>query len=148
MKLKTTITLFILAAGAAGLVWWGSDLAPRVGMAPEPTPAAKGSSATALGNINPGDISSITVAVPGSAPVYFGASGPGKPLELPGNWPVRRNEVEELVAVLSGLKSRFQPVPLDASGDLKPYGLSSGQDPVVVDVATKGGAVKLAFGEA
>src|SRR5262245_7513726 len=147
MNLKTTIALLILAAGAGALILWGSDLAPKVGMAPEPTPAAQGSSATALGHINPGDISSITVTVPGSAPVYFGAAAPGKPLELPGNWPVRRNEVEELVAVLSGLKSRFQPVPLDASGDLKPYGLTPGQDPVVVDVATKSGAVKLAFGE-
>src|SRR6476646_2701626 len=143
MNLKTTIPLLILAGGAGVLVWKGPDLAPKVGMAPEPTPAAKGSSATALGTINPGDISSVTVTVPGSSPVYFGAAAPGKPLELPGNWPVRRNEVEELVAVLSGLQSRFQAVPLDASGDLKPYGLAPGQDPVVVDVATKGGAVKL-----
>src|SRR5262249_21127910 len=78
---------------------------------------------------------------------YFGAPEAGKPLELPGNWPVRRNEVEELVGTLAGLKSRFQPVPLDASGDLTPFGLAPGQDPVVVTVGLKGKAHTLTFGE-
>src|SRR3954462_15776885 len=148
MNLKTTIALLILAAGVGGLVWWGPNLAPKVGMAPEPTPAAQGSSAKALGTINLGDITSLEVTVPGVTPVKFTASGRGKPLELPGNWPVRRNEVEELVAVLSGLQSRFQAVPLEDPNDLKPYGLSASQNPVVVDVVTKGGTHTLTFGEA
>ena len=95
----------------------------------------------------------MTVAVHGAEPVYFGAAGPGKPLELQGNWPVRRNEVEELVSVLAGLKSRFQPVPVgnDEHGQshLKPYGLAASQDPVVVTVALAGNkSHTLAFGEA
>src|SRR6476469_2461459 len=135
MNLKTTIALLLLAAGVGVLVWKGSSLAPRAGLAPPPLPEAKGKSADALADIKRDDVTSVAVAVPGTAPVYFGAAAPGKPLELPGNWPVRRNEVEELVGVLAGLKSRFQPVPVgnDEKGQtyLKPYGLAPTQDPVL-----------------
>ena len=149
MNLKSTIALLILAAGVGGLVWWGPSLAPRAGLAPAPLPEAKGKSAEALGEINPKDVASVGVTVPGATPVYFGAAEPGKPLELPGNWPVRRNDVEELVGTLAGLKSRFQPVPLDPDGDLKPYGLAPTQDPVVVTVGLKGNkSHTLTFGEA
>ena len=76
-------------------------------------PAAKGKSAEALADIKPEDVKSVDVTVPGSAArLSSGPPTPGKPLELPGNWPVRRNEVEELVGVLAGLKSRFQPVAI------------------------------------
>src|SRR5262245_37687329 len=148
MNLKTTITLIILAAAVAALVVFGPSLAPRVGLAPEPAPAAKGKSAESLAAINPGDITSISVVNPGQSPLFFGAAGPGKPLELPGNWPVRRNEVEELVATLSGLQSRFQAVPLEEPVNLKPYGLAPNQNPVVVDVVTRTGTHTLTFGEA
>jgi Domain of unknown function (DUF4340) len=145
MNLKTTLALVILAVLVAVLVWKGPDLAPKVGLAPEPAPAAKGTSADALAKINAPDISAVTVNVPGSAPIKFSAAEAGKPLELPGNWPIRRNEVEELVGTLCGLKSRFQPVAIEA--DLKEYGLSPSQEPVVVEVATTGGKHTLTFGE-
>lgn len=148
MNLKSTIALIILAAGVGVLVWKGADLAPKAGLAPEPLPEAKGKSAEALGAINPKDITSVGVTVPGSTPVFFGAAEAGKPLELPGNWPVRRNEVEELVGTLAGLKSRFQPVPLEPNSDLKAYGLAPSQDPVVVTVGLKGKSHTLTFGEA
>jgi hypothetical protein len=147
MNLKSTIALLLLAAGVGALAWWGPSLAPKAGFAPPPLPEARGKSAEALAEINPKDITSVGVNVPGATPVYFGAPEAGKPLELPGNWPVRRNEVEELVGTLAGLKSRFQPVPLDASGDLKPFGLAPGQDPVVVTVGLKGKSHTLTFGE-
>lgn len=150
MNLKTTIALLILAGGVGVLVWKGPSLAPRAGLAPEPLPEARGKSGEALGDIKREDITSVTVTVPGATPVYFKAAGPGKPLELPGNWPVRRNEVEELVGSLVSLKSRFQPVPLDAGGDLKSFGIAPSQDPVVVVVETTGKAKAhtLTFGEA
>jgi hypothetical protein len=146
MNLKSTIALLILAAGVGALIWFGGDLAPKAGLAPEPQPAAKGSSAQALAAIEPNQISAITVNVPGAGPVKFTAPEAGKPLELPGNWPVRRNEVEELVATLSGLKSRFQPVPI--ADNLKDFGIAKTQDPVVVEVVTKTGTHTLTFGEA
>lgn len=147
MNLKTTIALLILAAGVGVLVWKGSDLAPRVGLAPTPTQPAEGASAKALDDIRPGELTAVTIRVPGDRPVEFTAE-PGKPLGLPGNWPARRNEVEELVATLSGLKSRFQPVNLGVDKDLKDCGLTPGQKPVVVEVVTKGAKHTLTFGEA
>lgn len=152
MNLKSTIALLVLALAAAALIWKGPDLAPKVGLAPKPLPEAKGNTALTLQKLVPGEITSISVHVPGSTPVKFMAAQAGKPLELPGNWPARRNEVEELVAVLSSLNSRFQPVPLgkDEEGNvfLKGYGLAPSQNPVVVEVLSKGETVSLAFGEA
>jgi hypothetical protein len=146
MNLKSTIALIILALGVGALIWFGGDLAPKAGLAPEPQPAAKGNSTQSLGAIAPNEITAITVNVPGAVPVKFTAPEAGKPLELPGNWPVRRNEVEELVATLTSLKSRFQPVPM--SDDLKAYGVAKSQDPIVVEVVAKGSTHTLTFGEA
>ncbi|HEX3148730.1 MAG TPA: DUF4340 domain-containing protein [Gemmataceae bacterium] len=153
MNLKTTITLLILAAGVGVLVWKGADLAPKAGLAPTPMPEAKGESTDDLADIKAGDIVAIRVDVPGQAPVYFKAAEAGKPLEMEGNWPVRRNEVEELVGTVIGLKSRFQPVPLVLEDKMQPnlsqYGLTPGQDPVVVTVDLKNNVKRtLVFGQA
>ncbi len=145
MNLKSTIALIILAAAVGVAIWQGASLAPKAGLAPPPEPPAKGKSAQTLPGIVPGEITALTVNVPGSAPVKFAATEPGKPLELPGNWPARRNEVEELVAAVTDVKSRFQPVPI--GDDLKHYGLTKSQDPVVVEVVGKNGTHTLTFGE-
>src|SRR5262245_11611421 len=118
MNLKTTIALLILAGGVGALVWKGGDLAPKVGLAPPPAPEAKGASAEALAGLTPDQVTEIAVRAPGSGPVEFKSTGTGKPLELPGNWPVRQNEVAELVAAVTGLKSRFQSVPVGPNDDL------------------------------
>lgn len=146
MNLKSTVLLIVLALGIGALIWFGDSLAPKAGLAPQPEPPAKGKSAQALAEIVPGEITSLTVNVPNSGPVKFTAAEAGKPLELPGNWPARRNEIEELVAAITGIKSRFQPVPID--DDLKKYGLATSQEPVVVEIAAKGGNHTLTFGEA
>src|SRR4051812_37586708 len=153
MNLKTTIALIILAAGVGVLVWKGADLAPKAGLAPSPMPEAKGKYTEDLADIKAGDIVSIRVDAPGQTPVYFKAPEEGKPLELPGNWPVRRNEVEELIGTLVGLRSRFQPVPIVLEDKMQPnlsaFGLTPGQDPVVVVVGLKGNKTHtLTFGEA
>jgi hypothetical protein len=146
MNLKSTIVLIVLALGIGALIVFGASLAPKAGLAPPPEPPAKGKSAESLGTITPGEITSLTVNVPNAVPVKFTAAEPGKPLELPGNWPSRRNEVEELVAAVTGIKSRFQSVPI--AEDLKPYGLAKSQDPVVVEVVGTNGKHTLTFGEA
>src|SRR4051812_6300519 len=83
MNLKTTIALLILAAGVGVLVWKGSSLAPRAGLAPAPLPEAQGKSAEALADIKRDDITSVGVAVPGTTPVYFGAAGPASCRAVP-----------------------------------------------------------------
>lgn len=65
----------------------------------------------------------------------------------PGQWPVRQAEANALAAALADLKSRFQPIPLDASADLKPYGLDPSQKPVVVRVDAAAKTLTLTFGQ-
>src|SRR5436305_10137413 len=100
MNLKSTIVLVVLALGIGALILFGASLAPKAGLAPPPEPPAKGKSAQALAEITPSEITSLTVNVPNAGPVKFTAAEAGKPLELPGNWPARRDEVEELVAAV------------------------------------------------
>lgn len=151
MNLKSTIALLLLAGGVGVLIWKGGDLAPQVGLAPEPNPPAAGSSTAALEHLKRDRITAVTIKAPGAAPIEFTAQGPGQPLELPGNWPVRRNEVEELIAAVTGVRSRFESVPLDEAKDVAPFGLAANQAPVVVSVQTKGEKDEthtLTFGEA
>src|SRR5438552_13094803 len=146
MNLKSTIVLLVIALAIGVLIWQGANLAPKAGLAPLPEEPAKGKSTQSLAAIAPAEITALTVNVPGSAPVKFTAAEAGKPLELPGNWPARRNEVEELVAAVTGLKSRFQAVPI--GDDLRLFGLTKSQEPVVVEVVAKAGTHTLTFGEA
>ena len=147
MNLKSTIALAILALAVGGLVWKGDSLAPRAGLAPQPSPPAKGKSANIVGQLTRENIAGIAISVPGSPPLDFISGGPGLPLSLPGNWPIRQNEVEELVAALTRLTSRFEPIPINEGDDLKPYGLAAAQQPVVVSAKTKEGTTTLQFGE-
>src|SRR5262249_20766184 len=71
----------------------------------------------------------------------------GQPLELPGDWPIRRYEVDELLATLRDLKSRYFPIPVDDKTDLSPYGLASDQKPVTVKITSKDDTQILRFGE-
>jgi hypothetical protein len=152
MNLKSTIALLVLAGGVAALIWQGSTLAPKVGLAPEPNPPAAGSSASALAKLDRSAITAVTIRAPGTSPIEFKAAGPGQPLELPGNWPVRQNEVEELVATVTGLRSRFESTPIPVTKgpteDLAPFGLAPSQDQIVVTVQMTGATRTLTFGEA
>ena len=147
MNLKSTLALIVLAGGVGVLIWQGSALAPKVGLAPEPDPDSAGHSVNAL-KIDRSAITVVTIKAPNSQPIEFTAAGAGQPLELPGNWPVRRSEVEELIAALTGVKSRFDSVAVDESGDLAPFGLAPSQNPIVVVVQTKDVTRTLRFGEA
>jgi hypothetical protein len=71
--------------------------------------------------------------------------GKGGDWTLPGDWPARKKEVEELVHLLAGLKSRFATTALANVDDLKTYGLA--KPPVVITVDIGQGEHRLAFGE-
>ena len=139
MNFRTTFFL-LLAGGAVGAIVWKRDAIAdwaglNKGVARTDTSVAAGP----LGNIKAEHVTGVTVHVPGGTPVTLSASGPGKPLELPGNWPVRRNEVAELVGVLTSLQSRFQPIPLTPDTVSSTFGLdfTGNQEPIIVDVATE-----------
>lgn len=65
---------------------------------------------------------------------------------LPGKWPVRTPEVEQLVAALTTLHSRFAPLPIDGDDDLKKLGLT-GAGVLHVKVKAADQDYQLAFGE-
>lgn len=142
MNLKTTfLLLFLTIAGAAG--WYGYQ-SNWFGYGPKKTAAdgqdaltvleegLKGKEITHL-EIRRGDRSIV---------LDHGASG----WTLPGKWPTRESEVDDLVRTLSHLQTRFQPIPLGENSDLSKYGLDQ---PIVVKFSTgaQGEAHQLAFGE-
>jgi hypothetical protein len=62
---------------------------------------------------------------------------PGQEWTLPGQWPVRKPEVEHLVEVLVTLRTRFIPYALGDPPDLKPYGLARDLNPLAVKVTAE-----------
>ncbi len=64
---------------------------------------------------------------------------------MPGNWPTRKPEVEELVRLLTGLHSRFDPIALGDPPDLEKFGLD--KPLVVVKVRAGDSGHTLAFGK-
>src|SRR5207244_7506474 len=71
--------------------------------------------------------------------------GAGGEWTLPGKWPARKAEVDELVHLLTNLRSRFVPIPVRDPADLKSYGLD--QPPATVTVSAAKTTHRLAFGE-
>ncbi len=69
----------------------------------------------------------------------------GSEWSLPGKWPVRPHEVNELVSELTGLRSRFTPIATSGKTKLKEYGLEPAE--LVVKVKVDGKEHTLAFGE-
>ena len=147
MNLKTTIALLILGAGCATLFWKGPSLAPKLGLGPEPVAVSKEGAEPAILSAPIDQISRVDIEVPGQRPLVLKSAAAGQALELPGDWPIRRYEVDELLATLRDLKSRYFPIPVDDKTDLSVYGLSSDQKPVVVKITSKDGVQVLRFGE-
>ncbi len=137
MNFRTTIFLLVLGAGLAALVWKRDAVFKRANQTTTAEPTAE--APAALGNLRADRITAVTVRVAGSTPLALKAAGPGQPLELPGNWPVRRNEVAELVGAVTDLKSRFQPEVIGQRSTLENLGLaeSSAPPPVVVEVVSQ-----------
>jgi Domain of unknown function (DUF4340) len=147
MNLKTTIALLILAGGCALLFWKGEELAPRLGLAPRPDSSVDAGTFELLKDLPVNQITRIEIDVAGQSKLVLQAAE-GQPLELPGNWPIRRSEVDEMLHLLHDLKSRYQPIPIDDKTDLAPFGLSPEQKPITVLIVTPKETLKLLFGEA
>jgi hypothetical protein len=77
--------------------------------------------------------------------VVLERSSAGAEWSLPGKWPARKAEVDELVRLLTKLRSRFVPIPVHNPADLKGYGLD--QPPVTAVVVAAKKSYRLAFAE-
>ncbi|HEY8503408.1 MAG TPA: hypothetical protein VIL46_02420, partial [Gemmataceae bacterium] len=149
MHLRTTIALIVLAAGGGVAYWKGEEIGARLGLgeARQAAPDA-GTLSVLRERITGENLARVEVRAPGNEPVVLASTPSGPGWALPGNWPVREPEVRELVNLLAGLESRFEPIPLGGeSPDLEPYGLAESQKPVVVDVTLREGEkYRLRFG--
>jgi hypothetical protein len=144
MNLKTTLALIVLA-GASVLLWWyGNPPLPRV-LERTPRPAAVEEKGTRdfLDSLHADKIQRFEIHAP-SGITEFTHKADGQ-WGLPGNWPVRRREVEDLVALLTSLRSRFGPQPIHDDKDLHAFGLD--HPPVTVTIRSGGEEHTLAFGE-
>ncbi|GIW78483.1 MAG: hypothetical protein KatS3mg105_0290 [Gemmatales bacterium] len=133
MNVKTTITLAIVT-GAGALAWL--ILALTSGDNPQESPALD-----ALQQLKQAKINKIEIK---EGKNEFVLEKKDNEWWLPGNWPARQREVEDLVQLVTSIKTRFAPVPLtDDKADR--YGV--GRDAVVVRVHAGEHTFTLRFGE-
>ncbi len=142
MNLKTTLGLLLLTAAGVVLFWRSpTPLAVEVGLTPPPAEAAPSDTLRVLEEELTGAKLRRVELRQGDRVVTLERGADGA-WTLPGKWLTRPQEVKELVALLTSLRSRFAP---EAAADLKQYGLDA---PAVTVTAQAGDKTyRLAFGE-
>jgi hypothetical protein len=147
MNWKTTLILVILA-GAAGLwLWKGDDWATQLGLVsrtPEPPPSP---AVLVLESFSPTALTRIEITFPSGDPLILERTDSAADWTLPGNWPGRKPEIEELVQTLGRLRTRFHAIPVPTDGDLSRFGLAPAQLPLTVKVTLQGQTHTLLIGE-
>ena len=119
MNFKTTLALFVLvgAAAALGALALFAPI-PFAWQRAEPTPD-RGTHA-ALEKLRADDLTRIEIHKGEQTTTLVRERGVWS---LPGRWPTREPEVKQLIALLGGLRSRFDPIPITDDTDLSKYGL-------------------------
>jgi hypothetical protein len=148
MNLRTTLILLALVAGGAAV--WLLGLKPALpswtGLTPAaPDAAGAGTQDVLKDRITAPDLSRIEITPRGSDRPVALERGPGGAWTAPGQWPARKPEVDQLVALLTGLRSRFVPLPISDDARLKDYGLD--QPEVVVTLKAGPAEYRLALAE-
>src|SRR5438128_669049 len=145
MNLKTTLGLLVLVAiGAA--IWLAPWLGEKLKLTP-PTPDSTGAGTLAIlsDELTPEKITYVKVEVKaeqgGDETVL--ERGAGGDWSMPGQWPARQAEVQELVNLLGNLRSRFMPET--NIEDMKRFGLDP--PPVFVTVKANEKEYELRLGE-
>ncbi len=137
MNWKSTIALVLLAGAAGAWFFQGDAWKPKLGLGPvhsEPTPSV---AARSIDSLAPADITSIKVTFAAGDPLEINRADAKSPWKMPGNWPPRVPEVEELARTLGTLRARFHPEQLGEKPDLDKFGLAPNQKPIAVAVAFK-----------
>jgi hypothetical protein len=145
MNIKTTLMLVVLV-GAGVLLWWcgGPKLPPALDPLAQPAAAIEDKGTRDfLKELKPEKITRIEVLAPRGITLLSrkadGAWG------MPGNWPIRDAEVKALVDLLAGLRTRFEPQPINGDKDLAELGLD--RPTVTVKLTADGEEHTLAFSE-
>ena len=143
MNLKTTLALVVLAGCAVGLFFTQVRLPEGFGpWREQPVAAEDHGSRQALDSITPASLKRIEIHRGKEVTTLDRASGGWV---MPGNWPTRPSQVRQLVELLTGLRSRFDPLPLSDDADRAKYGMD--RPSVTVTLHTTDGKHVLAFAE-
>jgi hypothetical protein len=147
MNLKTTFLLILLVgAGAGGWAWLHYRTKPDEATASKTISYLQSDLAA-------DKVKKVEVLRGGRVGVFsrtpektlFTLERTGQEWNLPGKWPVRRQETEQWLASLSSLKTRFAPIVVGKSPALKPYGLDN--PPLVLKVTVGDTTRTLRLGE-
>jgi hypothetical protein len=142
MSLKTTFLLILLVALGIVLALVGPSLGPWLGLSPKADATASDDTQSVFKDqLTAANLTRIEVDK-GAKKMVLERSG--NDWTLPGKWPTRKREVEDLVNLIGGLHSRFSPIAL-SDDDLAKYGLKDPGAKVLAWVGDKKYA--LAFGE-
>src|SRR5690349_22240659 len=106
MNLKTTLVLLVFAAAGGALAWFATDVPQRLGLRPAPVAVASGDTLRVLEDELTADKLRAIEVRQGEQVVRLERDADGA-WSLPGKWPTRQGEVKQLVALLTGLRSRF-----------------------------------------
>lgn len=144
MNFKTTLALIVLVAAGGGWYLYRETAADRT--------AADAADSQTLNitrhDFQPDRIAKIEIVRPTERITFLH----GKGWSLEGSWPARTPEVQQIVDVVAGLSSRFEPIFASEQLKYTDYGLAREQNPVQVIVTTRGADRKeqshtLLFGE-
>ncbi len=143
MSLKTTLFLLLLVATGIVLAIFGPSLGSWLNLSPDSEAAGSDDTLAILKNeLTKEKLTRIEVHE-GEKVVALERSG--SDWTLPGKWPTRKREVEELINLLTGLRSRFAPIAMPEEDDLKDKGLD--KPAAIVLVWTGDKKHTLAFGK-
>src|SRR6266851_1521665 len=122
MNLKTTLVLLVLLAAGGVFYWVDSSLSPLIPSATRPSEVSDQGTRNVLETELTADRLSRIQVNYGNQQVILEHSQGGE-WTMPGKWPTRTPEVLDLVRLLTGLRSRFAPLPLGNPPELQAYGL-------------------------
>ncbi len=141
MRWLITLLLLLLVAGGGGILLFGDTVLPPLGLR-APAPAESPTTAD-LGLLQTDKIVKIELT-PAGQPTQLFETANGVWTQ-PGGWELRQEEVAELLAAVSGIRTRFQPLTL--TGDGAEFGLAPAQKPLKVAVSTRERTRYLTFGQ-
>ncbi len=113
MRFVTPLVTISLAAVVAIGYFRGEQFGQRLGLIPAPADPAASPSLQFLDQLRAARIRQLKLEYPAGPPLELERTASADGWRLPGNWPIRRGEVQELLAVFDRLRSRFQPLPLE-----------------------------------
>jgi hypothetical protein len=146
MRWIITSVLAVLVLAGSTVLFFGDFLRRQLGKPPRGQVVASASEQLLAENLKAENLVKIEVTIP-NQPTLTLLKGADAAWTQPGNWALRSKEVEELVAALTTLQTRFNTIKLEGdAAALKHYGLEPDQSPVTVAVSTKTAPVTLTFG--